>query len=108
MFRLHLHIEWRKEWIKNGCLILILFFQKQILDFFIDISPDESVKRNTDTKFNIKSTPEHLSKVRNSYLSILDENNLIYINGMRPIEEIFNDVLSKIEEYRKVNGKRIK
>ena len=41
-------------------------------------------------------------------LSVKYENNLIYINGMRPIEEIFNDVLSKIEEYRKVNGKRIK
>ena len=93
-----------KEWVSN----INSIFPKADIGFFIDISPEESVKRNTDTKFNIKATPEHLSKVRNFYLSILDENNLIYINGMRPIEEIFNDVLSKIEEYRKVNGKRIK
>ena len=93
-----------KEWVSN----INSIFPKADIGFFIDISPEESVKRNTDTKVNIKATPEHLSKVRNSYLSILDENNLIYTNGMRPIEEIFNDVLSKIEEYRKVNGKRIK
>lgn len=70
-----------KEWVPNNNSI----FPKADIGFFIDISPDESFKRNTDTKFNIKASPEHLSKVRNSYLSILDENNLIYINGMRLI-----------------------
>ena len=32
----------------------------------------------------------------------------VYLYRSDSIEEIFNDVLSKIEEYRKVNGKRIK
>lgn len=93
-----------KEWVSN----INSIFPKADIGFFIDITPDESVRRNTDVKFNIKATPEHLSKVRNSYLSILDENKLIYINGMRPIEEIFNEVLLKIEEFRKENGKQIK
>ena len=39
-------------------------------------------------------------------LSILDENNLIYINGMQPIENIFGEVIEKIEEFRKNNERR--
>ena len=39
-------------------------------------------------------------------LSILDENNLIYINGMQPIENIFSEVIEKIEEFRKKNERR--
>ena len=57
-------------------------------------------------KFNIKATPEHLGKVRSAYLSILDENNLIYINGMQPIENIFGEVIEKIEEFRKKNERK--
>lgn len=92
-----------KNWITN----INSIFPKPDLGFFIDITPDESIKRNNDDKFNIKYTKEQLEKVRESYLSILDENNLIYINGMQPIERVFNDVVEKIEEVRKNNGKRI-
>ena len=92
---------------KNFVLNINSVFPKADIGFFIDITPEESFKRNTDTKFNIKSSIEHLDKVRNEYLSILDENNLIYINGMRPIEQIFNEILQKLEEFRENNAKRI-
>ena len=91
-----------KDWVTN----INLVFPKADIGFFIDITPNESVKRNTDTKFNIKATPEHLNKVRDAYLSILEENNLIYINGMQSIDKIFNEVIQKIEEFRKKNGRR--
>ena len=78
---------------KNFVLNINSVFPKADIGFFIDITPEESVKRNTDTKFNIKSSTEHLGKVRREYLSILDENNLIYVDGMKPIEQIFNDIL---------------
>ena len=39
-------------------------------------------------------------------VSILDENNLIYINGMQPIENIFGEVIDKIEEFRKKNERK--
>lgn len=81
-------------------------FPKADIGFFIDITPNESVNRNTDAKFNIKATPEHLGKVRSAYLSILNENNLIYINGMQPIENIFGEVIEKIEEFRKKNERK--
>lgn len=92
-----------KKWVET----INSIFPKADLGFFIDISPEESVKRNTNSKFNIISTPEHLKKGRDSYLSILDENNLIKINGMQPLEKIFDEIIKIIEEYRKNNGKRI-
>lgn len=91
-----------KNWVTN----INSVFPKSDIGFFIDITPNESISRNTDTKFNIKATPEHLGKVRSAYLSILDENNLIYINGMQPIENIFGEVIEKIEEFRKKNERR--
>lgn len=91
-----------KNWVTN----INSVFPKADIGFFIDISPDESVNRNIETKFNIKATPEHLTKVRRAYLSILDEYNLIYINGMQPIENIFGEVIEKIEEFRKKNERR--
>lgn len=91
-----------KNWVTN----INSVYPKADIGFFIDITPNESVNRNINTKFNIKATPEHLGKVTNAYLSILDENNLIYINGMQPIENIFSEVVEKIEEFRKKNDRR--
>ena len=91
-----------KSWVTN----INSVFPKADIGSFIDITPNESVNRNTDAKFNIKAPPEHLGKVRSAYLSILDENNLIYINGMQPIENIFGEVIEKIEEFRKKNERK--
>ena len=91
-----------KNWVTN----INSVFPKADIGFFIDITADESVNRNVDSKFNIKSTPEHLEKVRSAYFSILDENNLIYINGMQPIENIFVKIIEKMEEFRKKNERR--
>lgn len=92
-----------KNWVAN----INSVFPKADLGFFIDITPKESVRRNIDTKFNIKVSAEHLTKVRNAYLAIINENNLIHVNGMQPIQYIFDEVISDIEEYRKRYGKRI-
>ncbi len=86
-----------KEWVMN----LNSVFKKPDIGFYIDITPEESVKRNTDTKFNIIATAEHLNKVRKAYLSFINEENLIYINGMRDLEDVYNEILNYIEMYRK-------
>ena len=92
-----------KKWITT----INSIFPKADIGFFIDITPEESIKRNTDAKFNISYPREQLEKVRKSYLSIIDENNLIHINGMQPIADIFDEVLAKIEEFRKNYERRI-
>ncbi len=94
-----------KDWVAN----LNSVFPKPDIGFFIDITPEESIRRNTDTKFNIKASAEHLAKVREAYISILKENNLFPINGMQPIETIFEEVVEILEDYRanKDKGKKV-
>lgn len=91
-----------KEWVMS----LNSVFKKPDIGFYIDITPEESVRRNTDSKFNIKASAEHLSKVRNAYLSFINDENLIYIDGMRDLESIYYDVLNYIEAFRKENDKK--
>ena len=93
-----------KDWVTN----LNSVFPKADIGFYIDITPEESIERNTDTKFNIKASAEHLAKVRESYISILKENNLIPINGMQPIENIFQEVVHILEDYRANKDRRKK
>ncbi len=61
--------------------------------FYIDITPEESIKRNTDTKFNIHYSIEHLRKVRESYLNYVELGELILVDGMRNKKEVCDDVI---------------
>lgn len=93
-----------KEWISA----LNSIFPKADIGFYIDISGEKSVSRNSDEKFNIKASKEHLNDVRNAYLSILEENNLIYIDGNQPQQIIFEQVVEKINEVRKTDVQKIR
>lgn len=48
-----------KNWVTN----INSVFPKADIGFFIDITPNESVNRNTNTKFNIKMARERLEKL---------------------------------------------
>lgn len=50
-----------KNWVKN----INRIFREPDMIFYIDITPQESIRRNTDTKFNIIETEEYLQMVRN-------------------------------------------
>lgn len=82
-----------KKWIIN----LNSVFRRPDIVFFIDITPEESVRRNTDKKFNIIQSTAYLQRVREAYLAIADEFDFVHIDGMRPIKDIFQDVLSYIK-----------
>lgn len=83
-----------KEWIKS----INSVFRSPDITFYIDISPEESILRNTTTKFNISYTRDYLNRAREAYLSMIGEYGMIYIDGMRTIKEIYNQVLKYIEE----------
>lgn len=68
---------------------------------YIDITPEESIRRNTDAKFNIQYTLEHLGKVRNAYYKYVDSGELASINGMRKIDNVLSDVIELIEKGEK-------
>lgn len=81
-----------KEWVQG----INKNFPKHDLGFYIDITPDESIKRNTDQKFNIRYSHEHLERVRKAYKSILEEYSLEEIDGSQSINDIFKHIANKI------------
>lgn len=66
---------------------------KSDIAFYIDITPEESIKRNTDTKFNIHYNIEHLRRVRESYLNYVELGELILIDGMKDTKEVCDNVI---------------
>lgn len=81
-----------KDWVKS----VNKNFPKHDLGFYIDITPETSIKRNTDQKFNILYSYEHLDKVRKAYMSILDEYSLQKIDGNDSINNIFKQIATRI------------
>jgi dTMP kinase len=79
------------------------FVPKSDLAFYVDISPEESIRRNTDTKFNICYPKEYLEKVRDSYLRYVNRGELIKIDGMRRIELIGRDIINIIQQRYIIN-----
>lgn len=77
--------EWIKELNKN--------VPPSDIAFYIDITADESIKRNTDKKFNIHYTPEYLDKVRQAYLKYVDLGELIKIDGMKNLHNVADDII---------------
>lgn len=71
-------------------------FPRHDLGFYIDITPEESIRRNTDQKFNIRYSYEHLDRVRKAYKSILDEYSLEQIDGSQSINDIFKHIVGKV------------
>ena len=76
-------------------------FHSYVSRVYIDITPEESLKRNTDTKFNIHYTLAHLEKVRNAYHKYVNLGEMMIIDGMRAIDDVLKDVIDVIEKGRK-------
>lgn len=71
---------------------------KSDIAFYIDITPEESIKRNTDTKFNIHYSIEHLRRVREAYLSYVELGELILIDGMKNTKEVCENVIDVLRK----------
>lgn len=81
-----------KDWVKN----VNKNFPRHDLGFYIDIMPETSIERNTNQKFNILYSYEHLDRVRKAYMSILDEYSLQKIDGNNSIDNIFRQIATRI------------
>lgn len=82
--------SWVKEVNKN--------IPNSSISFYIDITAEESIKRNTDSKFNIHYSKEHLNKVRNAYLKYVEQGELIKIDGMKKTGDICHEIMCILEE----------
>lgn len=68
------------------------------ISFYIDITPEESIARNSDAKFNIPYSITHLNRVRNAYLNYVEKDELMLIDGMREIKYIQDDIIKILEK----------
>lgn len=69
------------SWVKD----LNKYVPPSDFNFYIDITAEESIRRNTDKKFNIHYDVEYLKRVRESYLRYVNCGELIKIDGMAGI-----------------------
>lgn len=69
------------SWVKD----LNKYVPPSDFNFYIDITAEESIRRNTDKKFNIHYDVEYLNRVRESYLRYVNCGELIKIDGMAGI-----------------------
>lgn len=81
------------DWVRE----LNKFLPKSDVNIYIDISPDESIKRNTDKKFNIHYSSHKLARIRDAYLKYVDLGELTLIDGMRDLDEVMKDVINILE-----------
>ena len=72
---------------------------KSDLSFYIDITPEESIKRNTDTKFNIHYSISILKIVRDRYLFYTGKGELVFIDGMKDIDCIQRQIAEEIKRH---------
>lgn len=68
------------------------------IGFYIDITPEESIRRNTETKFNIHYSIAHLARVRDSYLQKVNNTKLVKVNGMRSIDDVYTEIVNVLIE----------
>ncbi len=64
---------------------------------YIDITPEESMKRYTSRKDNIKYSLDILRKIREYYLEYVNKEELICVNGMQDKKEITKEIINIIK-----------
>ena len=95
---LHSAVVYREAEGLNGSWVKELnrYVPSSDVSFYIDITPEESISRNTDTKFNIRYTLDHLVKVRKSYMNYVSLGELILIDGMRDIKLVQEEIIDTL------------
>lgn len=90
-----------------GKTTLVQLIKEYYLKLRIDTEISKEFETNIGLELKKMAKQGTLDSILKAYLSILDKNNLIYINEMQPIENIFGEVIEKIEEFRIKNERRI-
>jgi len=84
------------SWVKE----LNKFAPKPDLSIYIDITPEEAIRRKS-RQGNVKKLFEnirYLSKVREIYLNMVGDGELTLINGMEPLEKVVDEALVLVKK----------
>jgi dTMP kinase len=72
------------------------FAPKPDISIFIDISPEESIRRAANDKHTYYGM-NFLAKVRKEYLKLVEKDDLIKINGMTDKSTVCRNIINKIK-----------
>jgi dTMP kinase len=92
------------EWIMK-CNAMASDTLKPQCHIFIDVEPDAAIQRMAAGRHQTElfETKERLTDVRERYLDLFErlgsEENILIINGNRPVEEISREIWSKVCHY---------
>ena len=67
------------------------------IGIYIDISPEESIKRNNSNKMNIHYDINRLRHIRDIYINYVSLGELKLVDGMLSVNEITNQIIKYIE-----------
>ncbi len=90
-----------REWIKT----INYFIIKPNLSIYLDVTPEIGLSRlhgNLKRKLRYLENVDVLRKVREIYLEMVSEGKLIYVNAMRPLNEVMKDVKAVISSSLKI------
>lgn len=76
------------EWVRD----VNHFVPKADMNIYIDITSAESIARNCGQKFNIIYSSDQLEQVRQVYLKYVERGELIRFNGMRSMEDVYQEI----------------
>ena len=71
-------------------------FPSADLVYYINITAEESIRRRTPKKSDLGYSEADLRKVRNAYMDICDDYNMIQIDGMRPVDDVYREILKDV------------
>lgn len=83
--------------LKDYVISVNKIFLKPDINFYIDITPEESARRGEINDKN-NYTKLLLGKVRNEYKKLIKEHDFIFIDGMKDYNEIKDEVISLIRK----------
>jgi len=73
---------------------------KPDLAIYLDVDPETGLMRRRElySRFPEYESLEFLSRVREVYLKLVEQNQLIYIDARRSFEEVYKSVLEKVDQ----------
>ena len=83
--------------LKDYVISVNKIFLKPDINFYIDITPEESARRCIINDKN-NYTASFLGKVRNEYQKMINGNGLIFIDGMRDYHKIKDEIVFLIRK----------
>ena len=69
------------------------------LAIYVDVTADEALARSKIAHDNMRYSWDYLNSARQNYLKFIDSNELELLDGMRPREEVTEDIIALMKDH---------